>query len=55
MAQQLCSFVGMQREPNHFTLRIVAGNLSRPQTLAGSVTAGSGHPLPAGGDPGPAR
>jgi anti-sigma regulatory factor (Ser/Thr protein kinase) len=30
MAHQLCSFVGLQRERDQFTIRLVAGSLSRP-------------------------
>jgi anti-sigma regulatory factor (Ser/Thr protein kinase) len=55
MAHQLCSFVGLQREPDSFTIRIVAGDLSRLQPPAGPVTAGAGHPLLADGDPGRVR
>jgi anti-sigma regulatory factor (Ser/Thr protein kinase) len=55
MTHQLCSFVGLQREPDRFTIRLVAGNLSQPRPPARPVTAGSGHPFPTDGDPGPVR
>lgn len=39
MAHQVCSFVGLQRGPDRFTIRLVAGNLTDRQPSTGPVTA----------------